>query len=303
MKKHNLAKTLLLVTQLVGCANAPIEAPKNITIEKAVCCQNYSQISWIPLTGDLIDMKIDSQSQIIEIDGDKSYIAAFSLPESVEQMEIKLSSWMRVKGVFAPKIMFLDAKFKPFSVLELDDFNITNGDILDLASYQIQFVLDREKTPYFIVYSPLSYRQGKVTIPHPERVRAEELGMARPMVTDPVIEHTNAGELELSFKALRLRAYRMDEMPTKQIKATAAKAKLPNAAIQKKAESISIQTNSQVAEISNSIMAETEAFYNQQIIQTVEQEDISKALQWLDEAKRAGSDSAESTFVDAVNAN
>ncbi len=288
MKKKNLASALLFATYLVGCASTETDTPKNVLIEKAVCCQDYSQISWIPLNGELIDLKIDSQSQVIEIENEKSYIAAFSLPDNIDQMKVQLSSWMRAKGVFAPKVMFLDAQFKPVSSLELADFKVTPSDMFHLTSYQSEFVLDREKTPYMLVYSPLSYRNDRVTIAHPERLRAEELGMARPMVVDPVIEHAKWGELELKLRPLRLRAYRADEMPAKAIKTAAS------------LEPNSMQANPVVAEMSNKIMAETEDFYNQQIYQAIEKVDIPKALKWLEEAKRAGSTSAESTFVEAI---
>ncbi len=288
MKKNKFACALLLAIHLMGCASTEADTPKNVLIEKAVCCQDYSQISWIPLTGELIDLKIDSQSQVIAIENEKSYIAAFSLPDNIDQMKVQLSSWMRAKGVFAPKVIFLDAQFKAVSSLELADFKVTPSDMFRLTSYQSEFVLDREKTPYMLVYSPLSYRKERVTIAHPERLRAEELGMARPMVVDPVIEHAKWGELELKLRPLRLRAYRADEMPTSVTKTAAS------------FEPDSMQANPVVTEVSNKIMAETEDFYNQQIYQAIEKVDISKALKWLEEAKRAGSTSAETTFVEAI---
>ncbi len=295
MKKKNLASALLLAFHLMGCASTETDAPKNVLIEKAICCQDYSQISWIPLTGEHIDLKIDNQSQVIAIENEKSYIAAFSLPDNIDQIQVQLSSWMRAKGVFAPKVMLLDAQFKPVSSLELTDFKVTPSDLFRLTSYQSTFVLDREKTPYMLVYSPLSYRKDKITIPHPERLRAEELGMARPMVVDPVIEHAKWGELELKLRPLRLRAYRADEMPASALKAATA-----NLDLSKAIESLNMQTEPKVTQMSNTIMAETEDFYNQQIHQAIEKVDISKAIQWLEEAKRAGSTTAESTFIKAI---
>ncbi len=83
------------------------------------------------------------------------------------------------------------------------------SNILSLSSYQHRFEMDQQTTPYMVIYSPLKYREGNITIPHPERVRAEELGLARPMVTDPVIQHQKFGSLELDLKPLNLRSYRL----------------------------------------------------------------------------------------------
>ncbi len=124
---------------------------------------------------------------------------------------------------------------------------------------------------------------AKLPFPHPERIRAEELGMARPMVTDPVIQHSNFGSLELALKPLSLRAYRVDEVKAKPVVA------------EKAPQEVAAKTTTE------SMMAESEVFYNQKITQAVESGDIALALKWLEEAKRAGSKSAEATFINLVS--
>ncbi|KXF81528.1 MalM family protein [Enterovibrio coralii] len=282
MKTRHALLAALMAAAVSGCATADFPAEKNITIEQNVCCSDFSQFAWIPLTGDQLDIAIDTHSPVAEIEGGKSHFAAFAIPENINRLQVTLNSWMSSEGVFAPKILLLDPAFKTVKTYSLDTFSQKNSDMFHLASYQTQFVMDREQTPYLVVYSPETYRRGEITIPHPERIRAEELGMARPMVTDPVIQHSNVGSLELVLKPLSLRAYRADE-----VKAKPAAEKAP----QKMAPKTSTE----------SMMAESEAFYNQKITQAVESGDIAVALKWLDEAKRAGSKSAEATFINLVS--
>ncbi|MBV7299165.1 MalM family protein [Enterovibrio paralichthyis] len=282
MKTRHALLAALLAATVSGCATADLPAAKNIAIEQSVCCTDYSQFGWIPLTGDQLDIAIDAHSPVADIEGGKSYFAAFAMPENINRLQITLNSWMSSEGVFAPKILLLDPAFKPVKTVSLDAFSQKNSDMFHLASYETQFVMDREQTPYLVVYSPEEYRRGEITIPHPERIRAEELGMARPMVTDPVIQHSNFGSLELALKPLSLRAYRVDEVKAKPL-------------AEKAPQEVAAKTTTE------SMMAESEVFYNQKITQAVESGDIALALKWLEEAKRAGSKSAEATFINLVS--
>ncbi|WP_434354949.1 MalM family protein [Parasalinivibrio latis] len=285
MKKRYSTLALILAASLMGCANTPVETVKNVSIEQAVCCTDYSQFGWIPLNGEELDVTIDSRSPVASFDGGKSYFVAFSMPESIDRLQVDLTSWMSSEGVFAPKILLLDSRFKPVKTIDLDAFAVRPSDMFHLSGYHNRFVIDRNETPYMVVYSPEKYRQGSITIPHPERVRAEELGMARPMVTDPVIQHAKFGSLELDLKPLTLRAYRIEEKPANASPVEHSKAKVETAGVMKTPVSM---------------MSESEAFYNGKIEQAVKAGDISLALKWLDEAKRAGSKTAESTFINLV---
>ncbi len=289
MKKRYSTLALLLAASLMGCANTPVETVKDISITQAACCTDYSQFGWIPMTGDQMDISIDTHSPVADFDGDKSHFAAFAMPESVNRMQITINSWMSSDGVFAPEIMLLDRNFKPVKTISLNDFSVEPSDMFHLSSYETRLVMNRELTPYMVVFSPEKYRKGAVTIPHPERLRAEELGMARPLVTDPIIQHAKFGSLELNLKPLSLRAYRADSTPkaalAEQPKTTTNTAEVKKAQVQQKAVSM---------------MSESEAFYNGKIEQAVKAGDISLALKWLEEAKRAGSKTAESTFINLV---
>ncbi|MCW8328634.1 MalM family protein [Photobacterium sp. SDRW27] len=298
MKIIKTTLAALLAASLIGCAATPsTEVVKDVSVTTPVCCNTYSEFSWIPMQGDEIDFAIDDYSQVGQFPEGKSYFAAFVLPRNVERMRVELNSWMRSSGVFAPKVVLLDPQFQPVKTIALDEFEVMPSNIFSLSSYKHRFVMEQSKTPYMVVYSPLEYREGKIQIPHPERIRAEELGLARPMVTDPVIHHQKFGSLELDLKPLNLRSYRADEVvATAPVSpaATAVVAPVPVAAATSTQAAATKGTNSA------KMLPESEAFYNAQIKAAVEKNDMHKALQLLEEAKRAGSTSAEATFVQLI---
>ncbi len=290
MKLIKTTLAALLAASLMGCAATPTqEMVKDVTVTAAACCSSYSEFSWIPMQGDSVDFAIDEYSQVGNFAEGKSYFAGFVLPKNVERMRVDLKSWMRSTGVLAPKVLLLNPQFQPVKTIELDDFDVKLSDMFSLSNYHKRFEMDQETTPYMVVYSPLEYREGSIQIPHPERVRAEDLGLARPIVTDPVIQHQKFGSLEIDLKPINLRSYRANEVTA----ATAVVASAPVAA--------AVSTATPAVKTSNiTMLPETEAFYNGQIKAAVEKNEMHKALQLVEEAKRAGSSSAETTFVELI---
>lgn len=308
MKIIKTTLAALLAASLLGCSASPsAELIKDVAVTAPACCSSYSEFSWVPMQGDSIDFVIDEYSKVGQFSDGKSYYAGFALPKNVERMRVELKSWMKTAGVFAPKVLLLDPQFKPVKTFELDDFEVKLSNLFNLTSYRHRFEMNQQTTPYMVIYSPLEYREGEITIPHPERIRAEELGLARPMVTDPVIQHQKFGSLELDLKPLNLRSYRADEFvvsaPATAPVSKKAPVKAPTTAVVAPARvpvAASTQQSSTNMVNTPDMLPETEAFYNSQIKAAVEKNDMHKALQFLEEAKRAGSRSAETTFVELI---
>ncbi|MGF1687087.1 MalM family protein [Photobacterium japonica] len=300
MKMMKTTLAALLAATLLGCAASPtVETVKDVTISQAACCTAFSEFAWIPLDGTSIDVTLDAHSQIGEFVDGKSYFAAFALPDNVERMQVDIKSWMRSAGVFAPKVLLLNAQFEVVETITLDDFDVKLSDMFHLASYQDRVVMDRETTPYMVIYSPKNYREGEIQIPHPERVRAEELGLARPMVADPVIQHSTFGSLELDLKPLAMRSFRVTAPATPAV-VPAVKNPVADHAPAKVTAAPVVITGNTPAASSVTMLPESEAFYNQQIKAAVDNNDMKKALTLMEEAKRAGSPSAEAVFLQLI---
>ncbi|MEC6907778.1 MalM family protein [Photobacterium piscicola] len=287
----NRTALIMALLSIVGCSNANTVSTNNVPlmINQAACCSSYSQFSWIPLQGTEISVAINTQSQIGQFPDGKSYFAAFSLPSHVEQMRVKLDSIIRKDQVFAPTVILLNKDFEPVKTIDLKDFSLTSSNLLQRAAYQQTIMMTATKTPYMIVYSSEKYRGDTITIPHPERVRAEELGLPRPIVTDPEIKYTLTGQLHLAFKPTQLKSYRASS-PVLAPQVAAITTELP----------LIPKAIAPIAASNSTMLPETETFYNQQITTAIKHKNIKKALQLLNEAKRAGSTSAESVFIELV---
>ncbi|WP_036820095.1 MalM family protein, partial [Photobacterium sanctipauli] len=135
MKIIKTTLAALLAATLMGCATSPTtENVKDVTISQPACCALFSEFEWIPMQGDDIDFAIDQYSQIGDFAEGKSYFAGFVLPENVDRMRVDLNSWLRVAGVFAPKVLLLDENFQVVESIELNDFELKLSDMFRLSS-------------------------------------------------------------------------------------------------------------------------------------------------------------------------
>ena len=253
-------------------------------ITAEACCNGFAQFPWIGLEkSESLDFVIDESSPVGVFDDGKSYFASFKLPERSEKVTLTLNSFMSGSEVFAPKILALDEHFKPVQEIDLEQFDVKTSSMFTRSQYSTSVTLLHSETPYVVIYSPQAYLNQKITVPHPARVRAEELGEARPMVTDPVYQHAPTGKLKLELDTLTLRAF------------NATKSSLPETKVTPEEKTILKPILS-----SSPMLTETEQFYNQQIEKAVAENDMKKALRLVEEAKRAGSKSAEDVFIQLI---
>lgn len=277
------ALALCISAMLAGCSSTP-QAPRDTTIQAEVCCTHYSQFPWIDLQDkETLSFRIDGSSPVGQFPDGKSYFAAFRLPERADKVRIHLDSWMEKGTVFAPRILALDEQFRVVSETDQRGFKYRAADAFRKTSYNLELELQASKTPYLIIYSPDAYRAGQIQVPHPARVRAEELGEPRPMVTDPIYQHGPFGRLGLTVESLTLRPYRAKPVANTPATATSQPPVTPP-----------------LATPPNGMLKETEAYYNRLIREAVAKNDIRRALQLADEAKRAGSPSAEDLLVELL---
>lgn len=278
---------LCVTALLTACGSTPTtRAPRDTSIQAEVCCADFSQFPWVALQDrETLSFRIDGASPVGQFSDGKSYFAAFVLPERADKVRIRLDSQMEKGNVFAPRILALNEQFRVLSQTGETSFTHRTSDALHKSSYHLELELQASKTPYLIIYSPDAYRAGQIQIPHPARLRAEELGEARPMVTDPVYRHGPFGRFELGVESLTLRAHRPEPAArpaSTPVTPAQPPAKRPLAAPQP------------------GMLKETEAYYNNLIREAVAKNDVRRALQLADEAKRAGSPSAEDLLVELL---
>lgn len=258
MDTQNLLISLFVSLSLTACSSTDtITKPIKALASSEVCCNDFSQFSWIQLNAtEDIDFQLDLSSPIGHFSDGNSYFNAFKLSDRSQKVQLRLASFMSNKSVVAPTLITLDDKFNIVSTASLDQFVIKTSDVFTKTRYQLNLDLDASKTPYFIVYSSDSYLGQSVKVKHPARVRAEEFGETMPMVTDPTYRYERFGQLKLSVKTISLQAYKT---PVKQAQATI-----------------------------KSIQSKTQVFYKNAITEAVNANDMTKAFFLLEEAKELG---------------
>jgi len=270
MDTKKLSIYLFTILYLTACSSTEIITKPIVPLPLSeVCCNDFSQLPWIQLrTTEEIDFQLDSSSPIGHFSDGNGYFNAFKLSERSKKVQLRLSSFMGKNSVVAPNIITLDDKFNIVSTASLEQFDIKTSDAFTRTQFQLSFDLDASITPYFIVYSSDAYLGQSIKVKHPARIRAEELGEPIPMVTDPTYSYQRFGKLMLSVKTLSLQAYKAS---VKQIQ-PAIKSTQP----------------------------ETQLFYQNAITQAVNNNDTSKALSLIKEAKALGIINPERVFINAL---
>ena len=257
---------------ITACTSSTQHVDKvNFTINKEVCCQMFNEFSYTQLSeNETLEFYIDEQSPIGKFNDAKSYFSALELPERAENVSISIDSLMLHKEVFAPTLLLLNDEFKVVEKIELSQFTKKTSSLFTGSSFNKEITINRSETPYLILYSA-EKDLGKYTkVTHPAKVRAQEFGEPWPMATDPTYIHSLTGKIQITIKTITLRSNNR------------IKAKIKSAI---------------VVEREAKILSETESFYNQQITKAVASNDIKKALQLVNEAKRLGSNRAENLFI------
>ncbi len=245
--------------------NQPVEP---ISSEK-VCCDDFSQFRWIPLsTTEDIDFLLDSDSPIGHFSDGNSYFNAFKLSDRSQKVQLSLSSLMINSSVVAPKLITLNKEFEIVSSSDLEQFTVKASSAFSRTQFQLNVELDATKTPYFVIYSSDSYLGQSIKVKHPARVRAEEFGEVMPIVTDPTYTYERFGRLTLALKTLSLQANKESE------------------------KSFQVATKP--------VQPETQIFYKTAITKAINNSDIQKALSLLEEANGLGIKDAESAFIKAL---
>ncbi|HEJ2469470.1 TPA: transcriptional regulator [Vibrio cholerae] len=278
MTKINTFFAFFLGSLLTGCAAQKVE-PTIVTppADSQVCCNASSQYPYVELQeNEAFRFDIDLSSPVGHFPKGNSHFAAYRFSERSQSAVVTLSSFFINDSVFVPEVLLLTEDFQVAEHYSADRFSILPSDAFTRTRYIARFQVDAEKTPYLVIYTSANTLGKSITIDHPAKVRAREMGEAMPMVTDPTYIKQLGGELLLSVETKKRRPFRAEPQKVKPQAAPALIAPL-------------------------NVQPESQAFYLSAIEKAVSAGDIPKALSLLDEAKALGVDGAQEAFVKAVN--
>jgi maltose operon periplasmic protein len=318
---------LSLVACVVGLSGvgSVVQASEVVSaVVSAPCCATYADMPFMPLPNSEFEYKfeLNERSPAFAFADGVSYFQTFQLPAQGRDFKFRVSSTFG-KAVLIPVVQLLDRDLKVVREIKGTDFTVDYGNLGRKVYLTATFEVDNGNTSpisFLVVKADSSTIGGETQIMSAARKWAKETGLAQPVDTDPVIPHSLTGELELQMEVSGFRnevgkASTVGEATLGSTAAVAVTTTVGAVAVVTKPAVVPTQpkqqmiaTNQQgsaasvssIASTSAAMLAETEAFYNQQIIKAISSGDIEKAMALTNEAERAGSQTAKKTFVDAI---
>ncbi|TAA43756.1 MalM family protein [Corallincola spongiicola] len=292
-----------------------IEQAKWALFNKESCCKNLSQLNYFPLATSFNEqVYIDTDAQVFEFKTGKSFTLGYSLPRVVGPYTVDIVSLLFDDVIFSPSVLLLDA-----------DFNITRA----YSSNEFTYLPEKMFNPnrlvtsiningfppgtagaevYMLILTTSADLERSTQMTATMRTYAQTQGMADPGIPDPIALHSAVGKLRISVNGGFSNLAEGDQVDA------FFKNMFPDSGSSNSAqEYVDLPTPSEVPDRSPtpgltsgvatgnvSMLPETEDLYNNLIAQAVEANDIDKALKLVEEAERAGSSSARTTFIDKV---
>jgi maltose operon periplasmic protein len=286
------------------------------------CCQNVASFPFTPVPADFEQLLvIDGSSPVFTFDDGKSHFLAFQLPQNSGDLKITLAAQID-QSLFLPKVMMLDSQFRVTRVLGSNVFKYEPAKLLNGNRLEGEFTIDRtyignpNNESYLVIYTSENKLNETTTIMSESKLMAKSLAVVDPGIKDPVIPHSPWGLVKLQIEDLSGNAGKanifkpvyqdtidanlpkVDAAPNKLVIAPAA-ATAAVVATAPAANQAAIATTTPAA-ATGSMLAETEALYNQLIQKAITSGDIEKAMALANEAQRAGSGSAKQTLINAI---
>lgn len=166
------ATLVALAAMSVGaCASAVRQqeevAAANTSLDQApVCCSSYDQLRYEPMViGQALEYQHGPPLQAMMVDGSRSFVKAFALPDARRYLEIRISTRFsdRALGVdmlgrstiFYPSLMFLDRNYKVVQSIERPVFHFNDVHFSEAPTLDTKLYVDQipEGSRYVLIYS------------------------------------------------------------------------------------------------------------------------------------------------------
>ncbi len=288
---------------LLGCA-----ATETVVFDIANTSQvakSYSEVKWLDLEPTRrVNFAIDENNQKYVLPSGPSAIAAFNINTKGKELELEIISHFK-KTVFYPNAILLNEDNQVLKVFDSKDFEYKhayalNGDRLT-TEMTIQPV--GKQRVKLLIYTTPELVKGESTVIHPVKLDAMARGNYPPDVPNPVIPHSEFGQLTVVAKVDDTIVI---EEPTIVANSDAAQQEFKKqlaeqekqAALQNKGTTLSMAEPSQ----SERMLTEAQQqFYLSSIKNAVDAGMLDKALALLEEAKALEIPGAQEAFINAVN--
>jgi len=277
-----------------------------------VCCSALDQMRF-----EALDPKktryyeIDASAPAYQFATGKSFFHAFKIPDNLDRATIRIEA---IAGgtVFVPTVLVLDSHFRVTRAIDSDYFRYTPAGFLEPQRLKGSFQIDRARQgnlideSYFVVFTTTKDLAGQTQMISEAALYARVRGLADPGLPNPVAKHAATGVIRVSTSDLEVsqrstKRYVSEQQSAQRYVepaeiASRAPAKAPAAA------PAPAPAPARQAPVSSGqpMLNDTQQTYDRMIREAVTSGDMDRAWRLVQEAERAGSSSARTTFVQAV---
>ena len=285
-----------------------------------VCCDSLSELRYQPL--DVKQTKyypVNSTAQAFRFSTGKSFVQAFSIPDTLEQATVTLDA-IAGPTVFVPTVLILDQGFRVSRAIDSSNFVYTPAGFMEPQRLKGRFHIDRRRggelanERYFVVLTTDADLRGSTQMISEATLYARSRGLVDPRLPNPVAKHAATGVFRISVGNLETvsrsdKKYLDERSEAERYVAPSAVAPVaapapkatPKAAPVPAPTATTAPRRAAPAPASEvPMLSETQAMYDQMIRDAVRDGQMDRAWRLVQEAERAGSTTARDTFVKSV---
>lgn len=278
MKQVGLIMLPLLLSGCMSTNNKVTISDSNH--EAALCCTELEDLAYVPIShpGE-VEVVITDSSPIVRLQDGQSHVQAIELPRSKSEVTIEVSSLLTEQAI-KPNILILDNKYKVIDVINEEITRFQRSGLINQNQLGGSFTLPETASmlsaSYLVFFTPTETGQAYTVREKPSdlalrsgNVKANQLNNS-----DLKSVHTSTGSFLVDFSYV----------PSPSISES-----------NHEIESVVLAGDISKAENKN-----TKQMYHDLISYAIENDDIPKAIQYVEQARKEGHHDIDEVFINEI---
>ncbi|MDE8034164.1 maltose operon protein MalM [Actinobacillus equuli subsp. equuli] len=252
------------------------------------------------IVNELSEKQIRTFSQTLA--GTNSAIIGYKIPANQGTLKIKVSSLVVDNDhIFVPNILVLDANFNESLTYPASQFKVVEERGFEGGQIQAELSL----TPatgqdfiYLLIYTTEKDLAGQTTFTHPVKLYEKAKGNQPPAIADLLVKHTNSGQIQINVDGIQSTQF----VGLGNVANGGALFEAKPTVAQTVGAEIQAVKNPQKNAKPKAVEKTTEQYFNEAVTQALKNNDISKAMNLVNEAEQLGLSSPRQIFLKQVSA-
>ncbi|UKH18770.1 maltose operon protein MalM [Actinobacillus pleuropneumoniae] len=252
------------------------------------------------IVNELSEKQIRTFSQTLA--GTNSAVIGYKIPANQGTLKIKVSSLVVDNDhIFVPNVLVLDANFNESLTYPASQFKVVEERGFEGGQIQAELNL----TPatgqdfiYLLIYTTEKDLAGQTTFTHPVKLYEKAKGNQPPAIADLQVKHTNSGQIQINVDGVQSTQF----VGLGNVANGGALFETKPTVSQTVGEEVQAVKNPQKNAKPKAVEKTTEQYFNEAVTQALKNNDISKAMNLVNEAEQLGLSSPRQIFLKQVSA-